>query len=203
MKLTTLTLTLAATVFAAVALAHSGATGVVKERMDAMDAMGHAIKRVAPMFQGELGYDADAVREAAETFRSHAGEAMTRLFPKGSNGKPSEAMDTIWRNWDEFAALAERLGTYAEGLSLAAGNGLVESGGMDAGALMGGGFMTSGETMMGGAAMMGAGSGMAGMMVGHEPMMGVEHLSEMPANVVFEMVSQTCTACHTRFRADK
>ena len=36
---------------ASAALAHSGATGLVKERMVAMSAMGDAIKSVAPMMR--------------------------------------------------------------------------------------------------------------------------------------------------------
>jgi cytochrome c556 len=196
MKMKTISLALAAIVGAAAALAHSGATGVVKERMEAMDAMADAVKRIAPMFQGELSYDADAVRNAAAIMRSHGGRAMTDLFPEGSNGAPSEAKDAIWISWDEFTVLADRLGIYAEGLSLAAENGLsTEALGADA--------MMGGATMMGSSAMMGAEPGMGAMMSGREPMMGVEELAGMPADMVFEMVSQTCSACHTRFRADK
>ena len=42
--------------------AHSGATGIVKERMDAMKDIGRATKLVAAMFQGKQPYDAAAVR---------------------------------------------------------------------------------------------------------------------------------------------
>lgn len=191
MKMKTVALTLGASLIAAAALAHSGATGVVKERMEGMKAMGDAIKRIAPMFQGELGYDADAVRAAAATFKDHAGESMMALFPDGSNPKPSEAKTSIWKNWGDFSDLAERLEIYAEGLALAADNGLAHGDG------------TGADAMMGGASMMGGDSAMTGMMSGHKPMMGVAELAEMPVDAVFTMVSQTCSACHTRFRADK
>lgn len=197
MKSGTLVLAAGVTLAAATALAHSGATGVVKQRMDAMGAMGNAVKRIAPMFRGETDYDAAAVREAAEIFRAHAGSEMTELFPAGSAGAPSEARETIWSRWDDFERLAKRLETYAGGLALAAGN--APSGG-DATANS---TMMGGSAMMGSASMMGAGAGMAGMSGAQEPMMEVEDLAKLPPDVVFEMVSQTCAACHARFRADK
>ena len=49
------------------ALAHSGATGVMKERMDAMGEMGDEMKRLAPMMRGQTAYDPDVVRSAADT----------------------------------------------------------------------------------------------------------------------------------------
>ena len=79
------------------ALAHSGATGVVKERMDAMDELGEVMKRLTPMMRGQSDYNPDIVRSAADAMIGHAGAQMTELFPEGSNGKPSEALDVIWR----------------------------------------------------------------------------------------------------------
>ena len=51
----------------------------------------------------------------------------------------------------------------------------------------------------------GAGPGMmgGGMMGGGAPMMSAEHIGQMPAGMAFAMVSQACTACHTRFRAEE
>ena len=172
---------------AATAFAHGGATGIVKERMDGMSALGKTIKALAPMMRGEGSYDAEAVREGAQTIRVHAGASLTKLFPIGSGGMPSEAKETVWQDWEEFSALAEQLHLYSEGLSLAAGNGLMMSNGVqtDTGSMMGGG-----STMMGGTAPMMASS------------MGLEELSEMSADGVFAMVSQTCSACHTKFRAE-
>ena len=113
------------------AYAHGGATGIVKERMEAMGTM------------------------------SDVGEALTGLFPEGSGGEPSEAKAEVWSNWDEFSALAAQLETLSEGLGLAADNGLMSgSGGQAQGGMMGGGtgMMGSANTMMGGTApMMGRG----------------------------------------------
>lgn len=176
------------------ALAHSGATGVVKERMEAMKSMGDATKTIAAMFSGEADYDAASVRSAANTIRMHAGSAMTEMFPEGSNGAPSEAKDTIWQDWETFSAMATQLEAYAEGLGRASENAP-------------GGMPTASGNMMGGASMMGGSGGMmggAGMMGGNAAsMMDADQLAEMPAESVFTMMSQSCSACHTRFRAEE
>lgn len=175
-------------------LAHSGATGVVKERMDGMMAMGEGVKSITPSMRGKVDYDAARVREFAALLKQHSGEAMTRLFPEGTEGAPSVAKSKIWENWKEFEALAVRLGTLAEGLSLAADNGLAGGGAALAG-MMGGSAMMGDQPRMGSDTLMGSGPKMA------EP--GLEQLAAMPADAVFQMVSQTCAACHTKFRADK
>ena len=178
------------------ALAHSGATGVMKVRMDAMGEMGDEMKRLAPMMRGQTEYDPDVVRSAADTMIGHAGKQMTELFPEGSNEKPSEALDAIWEEWEEFAALAEALRTSAEGMKLAADNGLAGPGEMP-----GGGMMGTGQGMMGGnQPMMGAGQGMMG--TAPTQMMTTEMLAEMPVNAGFMAVTQTCSACHQKFRAE-
>ncbi len=185
------------------AFAHSGATGVMKERMDAMSEMGDAMKKLAPMMRGQTAYDPVAVRAAAETMIAHAGSSMTELFPEGSNGKPSEALNAIWEDWDEFAALAEALGTNAEGMKRAAENGLAAVGDMPGGGMMGSGqgMMGTGQTMMGGnQSMMGTGQGVMGGAPGQ--MMTAEMLAEMPVNAGFMAVTQTCSACHQKFRAE-
>ncbi len=181
------------------ALAHSGATGVVKERMDGMMAMGKAIKDITPMMRGKAGYDPEAVRAFSKEVRKHSGTAMTRLFPEGSGGEPSESKETIWTDWEGFEELAEQLHVLSEGLSEAADNGLKMAsadGGatIDSGAMMGGQTLMGGESMMGGQTMMGAGLMMNDM--------GIEELAEMPADGVFMMVSQTCAACHTKYREE-
>lgn len=170
------------------AFAHGGATGVVKERMDAMGAMQKATKALTEMMRGQTQYDAAAVREHAVTIRSHAGEAMTDLFPEGSNGMPSEARDEVWSDWDQFSALADRLERLSKGLEKAAGN---QPGG-DAGSASGTASMMGSHSMMG-----------TSMMGGDADMPNDEMLAQMPADAVFGMVAQTCSACHTQFRIEK
>lgn len=174
--------------FAAAALAHDGATGIVKERMDGMSAMKDSMKILTPMMQGKTPYNAQTVRSEAKKIGRHAGENMTKLFPEGSDGKPSEAKSEIWQDWGSFSELASQLETYSEGLALAADNGLMMSG------------SGHGSGMMGGASMMGGGSMMGAGMMGGSP--NQAQLSEMPADGVFMMLSQTCSACHTQFRSE-
>ena len=88
MKTTNTALALVACITAGVALAHGGATGIVKERMDGMAAMQKAVKAVTPIMRGQAEYDADAVRSFAAAVETHSGEAMTKLFPEGQAANP-------------------------------------------------------------------------------------------------------------------
>ena len=176
------------------ALAHSGATGVVLERMQGMSAMAKTLKTLSPMMRGQVPYDADVVRREAGAMIGHAGEQMTRLFPEGSGGGVSKALPSVWENSEEFAALAQELRTAAEGLKLSAGNGLAAAQG------------NGSESMMGGATdgMMGGGSAPAlgGGMMGSDLPMTTEMFADMPTDRAFAMVAQTCSACHQKFRKE-
>ncbi len=108
----------------AAALAHNGATGVVMERMMGMSAMCDVMKDLAPMMQGQVPYDEWAVRDAAAVLQSHAGDNMARLFPEEPIPASSYAKPEIWSDWPRFEALSEELRLYAEGLDIAAVNGL-------------------------------------------------------------------------------
>lgn len=163
---------------AVTALAHGGATGIVKERMDAMAVMGNSVKAVAPMMRREVDYDAEAVKSAAQVFARHSGEAMTKLFPEGSGGGASEVTPEVWSEWSKFEELAEQLGAYSNGLALAADNGLGTSMG-SAGSMMG---SSSTDSMMGGTT---------------TPMID---FTSMTADIAFNMVAQTCASCHATFR---
>ncbi|WP_170761413.1 c-type cytochrome [Ruegeria lacuscaerulensis] len=173
--------------------AHGGATGVVKERMDGMGVMKEAMKVLTPMMRGQVDYDASVVRERSEDISRHAGEALTKLFPEGSLDAPSEAKPEIWQDWDAFSALADQLRVMADGLADASENGLMMAGETSAvGGMMGG----QGGSMIGGGMM---GGGMMGGGAGSDMM----DLSQMPADGVFAMMGQVCSACHTRFRVEK
>lgn len=182
------------------ALAHGGATGIVKERMDAMKAMGDAVKTVTAMFKGDTDYDTDAVKAAARSIKSHSGDALIKLFPKGSAHKPSEALPKIWSDWDRFKNLAMRLEILSDGLARAAENapGQGASGGSS---MMG----SNGMMMGGGDMMMGSGHmpGMGAMMSDGGMTPSAEMLASMPVEGVFNMVAKTCSTCHTQFRLEK
>lgn len=103
--------------------AHAGATGVVKERMEMMKALGGEMKTLAAMFRGDAEYDPQAVAASARRIEDHSGGHLLELFPEGSTGDPSEAADDIWRHWPEFEALADELGTRASALAAVADTG--------------------------------------------------------------------------------
>ncbi|MCK0166199.1 cytochrome c [Jannaschia sp. S6380] len=193
-------LALAGSMAAAAALAHTGATGVVLERMQAMSEMAKGVKAVTPMMRGTAPYDAGAVRDFASMVEGHSGETMVALFEEGTGGMPSQAKAEVWTDAEGFAALAEEMALRARGLALAAEN---APGGAAAG---GGASMMGGGGMMGGTGgMMGGTGGMMGggsMMGGAGGAMTPEAIGAMPADRAFAMVSQTCSACHTRFRAE-
>ena len=168
------------------ALAHGGATGIVKERMDLMDSVGKSMKTITEMFQGEKEYAATAVRDAANSIGSHGGEQLARLFPEGSIQGPSESLPAIWQNWERFSELSEDLTKYANALATAAENprGPGMSGGRQGG--MGTSPMGRRNPMMGS--------------TGGMPMNDPATLAQMSPDAAFARLTQTCSACHTQFR---
>ncbi len=71
------------------ALAHPGATGIVKQRKDAMMSLGDAMKALTSMIRGKQPYDAQCVKAYAGTIAGHGGESLTGQFPEGSLKHPS------------------------------------------------------------------------------------------------------------------
>lgn len=101
------------------ALAHSGASGIVQERMELMKDIAGQMKQIGAMIKGKADFDAQAVHSAAGTVAAHAGE-IPELFPEGSTEAPSEALPSIWRDWDAFTGLAADLEERADALAEAA-----------------------------------------------------------------------------------
>ena len=160
------------------ALAHGGAEGIVKERMEAMKEIAGATKAIAQMLKGETAYGPAGIRANAQTIAGHGGEALVEMFPEGTDHAPSEAGPAIWSEPERFAALAERLSAVATALAEAADN--PRGGGM--GAMMQGGQMGD---------MMGEGGPSA------------EQLATMPPDAAFMHLAQTCKACHQDFRVER
>ena len=88
----------------AIALAHSGATGIVKTRMDLMKSVADQMKTIGNMVKGAEKYDADQVANAAATIADHA-EKIPEMFPDGSIEGPSEALPVIWQDWETFKTI--------------------------------------------------------------------------------------------------
>lgn len=88
------------------AFAHSGAKGVVKDRMELMKDIAGQMKIVAVMIKGEAQFDAGVVSRAAMAIAGHADE-IPQYFPEGSLEAPSEALPDIWKDWDMFVELTD------------------------------------------------------------------------------------------------
>lgn len=103
-------------------LAHRNATGIVKQRMDAMEDMARAMKALRAMMRGKQPYDAQRVKTSARVIAGHGAEKLTVLFPEGSLHSPTRAKPVIWADWERFAAMARELTVYAGALAAAASN---------------------------------------------------------------------------------
>lgn len=91
--------------------AHGGATGIVKDRMDSMAAMGKAMKRLNALTKGVVEYSPREVSDLAASIARHA-EAIPAYFPDSKNsrrGKGTEALPAIWRNPADFESRAKEL----------------------------------------------------------------------------------------------
>lgn len=99
--------------------AHEGATGVVKERMDAMEEMGEATKLLALLAQGAIPHDAARVTTAADILETRMVLSLDK-FPEGSDQHPTRALPAVWSDRADFDAKAQDLITLAQDLRRAA-----------------------------------------------------------------------------------
>jgi cytochrome c556 len=86
--------------------AHDHATGVVKERMEMMEAMAKRLKAIRERIDGKR--DLAAIKVDAEAIAAHAPHVV-HLFPPGSTQKPTDARAAIWQNWSDFERKASAL----------------------------------------------------------------------------------------------
>ena len=99
--------------------AHTGATGIVKERMDRFKDSQSALKIIAAaMKSGEF----DAIDTQAQKIALW-GDEMVSYFPEASNPPPSEALDAIWQEMDQFVMMANANATAARRLQILARSG--------------------------------------------------------------------------------
>ena len=101
------------------AFAHSGATGIVKERMDLFKRNKDNLKAIKAHISAG---DFDAIIPLADEIRDWAAR-MPDYFPAGSDQKPSEAAPAIWSNFDGFKKAAQDNQRAAEMLVAAAKSG--------------------------------------------------------------------------------
>lgn len=101
-------LTASLVVMGSMVLAHSGATGVVKERMDSMGSLAASMKQLVGMHKtGAI--DANTVGQIARVIKINSGPALNERFPEGSLPKVSEASSKIWQDWDRFTDISDEL----------------------------------------------------------------------------------------------
>ena len=101
------------------ALAHKGATGIVKERMDRFKDSERATKTIK---QAISRSDAERVMTEAQSLLSWSRE-METFFPPNTNPTPSEARDEIWLLWDDFLVAIQSFDDAAQALVDAADSG--------------------------------------------------------------------------------
>lgn len=107
------------------AASHSGATGIVKERMDNMINMGKALGAVADMFKGKRNFDPNIVSRTGDILIEHS-KLLNVQFPDNHDsreGSNTAALPAVWDKNDEFLALAKSLEEKAEALKLIADSG--------------------------------------------------------------------------------
>lgn len=198
---TTLAAIVAALVGAA-ALAHTGASGAVMERMMGMSAMQEVVRNLAPMMRGEAPYDAAAVRAGATTLMAHSGNTMTALFPEGADMTASYARPEIWAQWNDFEMLSAQLYLYAAGLTAAAPNGLETpaSAGEPSSPQMAETVPDGEPPRLTVAQLMGVEARPTATGVTDDVSATSVDFASMAADDVFELMSQTCSSCHARFR---
>ena len=83
--------------------AHSGATGIVKERMDYFKASQSNLKKIKTHIRNE---NYASIIPLANSIASWSAK-MPNYFPAGSNLKPSEASPKIWSDFEGFRAAAK------------------------------------------------------------------------------------------------
>ena len=101
---------------AGLAMAHSGATGIVKERMDGMGRVAAAAKQINGALRQDP-IDRELVSAAAKIIAGEGAHVMLDRFPEGSMHGVSEARPEIWTNWPRFEALARATTEKAEHLA--------------------------------------------------------------------------------------
>jgi cytochrome c556 len=78
--------------------AHTGASGVVKERMDNFKQSKASMKAIKTALRAS---DFDTIASEASSINTWANN-LVEHFPEGSNPPPSEALGLIWEEFEQF-----------------------------------------------------------------------------------------------------
>ena len=112
-------LPIAVVAFAVFGVAHEGATGIVKQRMDGMESMSVAMKAIQRHLAAR---DFAAIQAEVGRLRIFAARVPS-WFPPGGDAKSSDALPAVWQRWPDFAARAKQLQEEIEKLSSLTGAG--------------------------------------------------------------------------------
>ena len=97
--------------------AHSVENPVVQKRMDLMKEIKSAIGVLGGMVKGTIAFDVVAAT-AAQTTLIEQSELVATTFEANETDPKSEALPSIWENWDTFVEMADDLTFAAEGLDV-------------------------------------------------------------------------------------
>ena len=97
--------------------AHSVENPVVQKRMDLMKEIKSAIGVLGGMAKGTIAFDVVAAT-AAQTTLIEQSELVATTFEANETDPKSEALPSIWENWDTFVDMADDLTFAAEGLDV-------------------------------------------------------------------------------------
>ncbi|MEL6919438.1 MAG: cytochrome c [Pseudomonadota bacterium] len=111
-------LSLCVVLAASAALAHSGATGAVKARMDTMKSIANDMKAISTTLRNkQLRYG--LIGAAANRIEGHSARVPSE-FRERDTTPPSEAAPVIWDQFGAFADLSRRMEEAARDLERAA-----------------------------------------------------------------------------------
>ena len=99
-----------------VALAHQGATGIIKDRMDRFSQTKDDIR--ASFRDAQNGAFDDVITRSRRI--AEWGRSMPDFFPEGSTQSPTEADPAIWNDFDGFTAAGLAMSSAAEQVIAAA-----------------------------------------------------------------------------------
>ena len=97
--------------------AHSVENPVVQKRMNLMKEIKSAIGVLGGMAKGTIAFDVVAAT-AAQTTLIEQSELVATTFEANETDPKSEALPSIWENWDTFVEMADDLTFAAEGLDV-------------------------------------------------------------------------------------
>ena len=102
-------------VAAGMLFAHSGASGIVKKRIESMKSISTAMKTAGNMIRGRPEFDPEVAQEGGE--RNRACGANPQTIPGGLCHESSEALTVIWDYWERFMENAAALSQEATSAS--------------------------------------------------------------------------------------